>query len=107
LELNIQYSTFTIPKNPSTGYLILTGDIRRLQDYGLYLGFPPNNPTTRPVFLVLGNHEFYHLNYTEGIEGIERAEALLREPILEGKLVLLNCKSYSVGNTAVVGCTMW
>ncbi|WEW54791.1 hypothetical protein PRK78_000216 [Emydomyces testavorans] len=105
LELCKQYHTFSIPTTTAP-YLVLAGDIGRLQDYDEYLAFllPLCNQYMR-VFLVLGNHEFYGISRAEGLE---RATSLEREPSLQGKLSILNRTRYDVPDTniTILGCTL-
>jgi predicted phosphodiesterase len=105
LEVGQQYSAFQIP--PSAPYLILAGDIGRLIDYAAYLDFLARHiERFNKVFLILGNHEFYELSISAGIEEAERLE---REPVLKGKLVFLNQTRFDVPGSSVtiLGCTLW
>lgn len=105
LEVGQQYSTFEIP--PSAPYLVLAGDIGRLQDYDSYLSFlARQSQRFEKVFLVLGNHEFYGLSFAAGLE---QARKLEKEPILDSKIVLLHQKCLDVPNSAILilGCTLW
>lgn len=105
LELNRQYSTFEFPvKAP---LLVLGGDIGRLVDYDMFLGFLARQ-TDRfdRVFLVLGNHEFYEMSYEDGVE---KAKELEREEVLHGKLTVLDRNRWDDphSNLTIVGATLW
>ena len=105
LEVGQQYSSFEIPT--SAPYLILAGDIGRLIDYHSYLAFLAlQTRRFEKVFLILGNHEFYGLSSTAGLEHARKLEC---ESILNGKLVLLYQKRFDVPNSSVtiLGCTLW
>jgi hypothetical protein len=66
LEVGQQYATFDFTAR--CPYLILGGDIGRLVDYDDYLAFLERQAGKfRRIFLVLGNHEFYGLDYDTGI----------------------------------------
>jgi predicted phosphodiesterase len=105
LEVGQQYSTFSIP--PSAPYLVLAGDIGCLIDYGPSLSFLAKHITAfKKIFLVLGNHEFYNLSYTAGLE---LARKLEQEPVLKGKLVLFHRRRFDFEDedVTVLGCTLW
>lgn len=105
LEVGQQYSSFEIP--PSAPFLILAGDIGRLIDYDAYLAFLSKLTTQfEKVFLVLGNHEFYGHSFASGLE---MAQKLEEEPVLDGKFVLLHQKRYDVpgSSVSILGCTLW
>ena len=106
LEVGQQYADFAVPVEAP--YLILAGDIGRLKDYQPYLEFLRRQcDVFSEVFLVLGNHEFFGTNYTEGIR---LANCLEKEPCCAGKLHVLNRNrvdlSISSGIT-ILGCTLW
>ncbi|KAI1371554.1 putative calcineurin-like phosphoesterase [Hypoxylon crocopeplum] len=105
LEIGQQYSSYTFPV--SAPFLLLGGDIGRLIDYDNYLIFL-NAQVSRydKVFLVLGNHEFYGMEYEAGLD---KAHLLSEEPSLAGKLVLLHKTRWDdrVSNLTVLGCTLW
>lgn len=105
LEVGQQYSSFIVP--PSAPYLILAGDIGRLIDYESYLAFLTKQAAQfEQVFLVLGNHEFYGLSF---LAGLERAQKLENEAVLNEKLVLLHQRRYNIPNSeiTILGCTLW
>ncbi|ESZ96456.1 Ser/Thr protein phosphatase superfamily protein [Sclerotinia borealis F-4128] len=107
LEVCSQYLTFEIL--PSAPYLILAGDIGCLVDYDSYLAFLAKQTAQfEKVFLILGNHEFYHLSFTAALEQARRLEI---EAILDGKLVLCHQKRWDIeiGNSqiSILGCTLW
>ncbi|KAL3420331.1 Ser/Thr protein phosphatase [Phlyctema vagabunda] len=105
LEVGQQYSSFVIP--PSAPHLILAGDIGRLINYESYLAFLAKQATQfKRVFLVLGNHEFYGLSFPAGLE---RAQRLENEAVLNGKLVLLHQRRFNIPDSeiTILGCTLW
>ncbi|KAH8817297.1 ser/Thr protein phosphatase-like protein superfamily [Xylogone sp. PMI_703] len=105
LEVGQQYSSFKIPA--SAPYLILAGDTGRLIDYDPYLAFLATQTAQfEKVFLILGNHEFYNLSFTAGLE---QAQKLEQEEVLNGRLVLLHRKRFNIPNskTTILGCTLW
>ncbi|TEY84019.1 hypothetical protein BOTCAL_0023g00400 [Botryotinia calthae] len=107
LEVCSQYYTFAI--TPVAPYLILAGDVGRLIDYEGYLAFLAKQTAQfEKVFLVLGNHEFYHLSHTSALEQAQRLE---NEAVLNGKLVLCHQKRWDIelgdSHTTILGCTLW
>lgn len=58
------------------------------------------------MFLILGNHEFYGLDYQSGID---EAQCLAEEPSLAGTLILLNRVRWDDPNSSltIIGCTLW
>jgi hypothetical protein len=100
-----RYFTFEIP--PSAPYWVLAGDIGFLTNYDAYLAFLAwQTQCFKKVFLVLGNHEFYGLSLTTGLEQARKLEV---EPILKGRMVLLHQKRFDVPNSSIsiLGCTVW
>jgi hypothetical protein len=93
--------------SPSAPYLILAGDIGRLIDYDSYLSYLATQTAQfEHVFLVLGNHEFYGLSFTAGLECAQRLE---EEAVLNGKLVLLHQRRFDIpySDSTILGCTLW
>ena len=79
LEVGQQYSTYTFPA--SAPFLLLAGDIGRLIDYDAYLGFLEAQVARyKKVFLVLGNHEFYGLDYRSGLDAARLSQRNHRWP---------------------------
>ena len=105
LEVGHQYSTFGFPTTALN--LILAGDIGLLSNYDAYLDFL-HNQTARydRVFLVLGNHEFYGLDFATALSTAKKLE---KEPRLEGKLSFLQQTRIDLSDAAitVLGCTLW
>ena len=85
LEVGQQYPTFDFPTTAPN--LILAGDIGLLSNYEAYLDFL-HNQTERydRVFLVLGNHELYGLDFATALSTAKKLE---KEPRLGGKLSFL------------------
>ncbi|KAH7119387.1 Ser/Thr protein phosphatase [Dactylonectria estremocensis] len=105
LEVGKQYLSYTFPA--TAPLLLLGGDIGRLADYDGYLNFLETQVCRyRKVFLVLGNHEFYGLDYDTGLKTARRLEA---EPVLADKLLLLHRARWDDPDSAltILGCTLW
>lgn len=105
LEVNRQYPSYDIPV--CAKHLILAGDVGRLADYDDYRNsLQKQTDRFELVFLVLGNHEFYHGSFAAGLEKARRLE---QEPFLNGRLIFLHQGRYDVpeSNVTVLGCTLW
>ncbi|CAG9956843.1 unnamed protein product [Clonostachys rosea f. rosea IK726] len=105
LEVGSQYATYTFPV--AAPFLLLVGDIGRLIDYDAYLEFLVTQVSRfDKVFLILGNHEFYGLEFQSGID---EAQRLSKEPALQKKLVLLHKSRWDDpdSNLTILGCTLW
>lgn len=105
LEVGQQYLSFDF--DVAAPNLILAGDIGRLIDYDGYTSFLQKQIARyERVFLVLGNHEFYGLSFEDGLA---RAKALEKEPVLEGKLNLLqqNRHAFDDDRSVILGCCLW
>ncbi|POR34326.1 Uncharacterized protein TPAR_05470 [Tolypocladium paradoxum] len=105
LEVGQQYSSYTFPA--SAPFLLLAGDVGRLVDYDGYLKFlQAQAPRYEKVFLVLGNHEFYGLDYEAGLH---EARRLSKEPSLANTLILLDKVRWDDPNSTltILGCTLW
>ncbi|KAL7933600.1 putative calcineurin-like phosphoesterase [Trichoderma chlorosporum] len=105
LEIGQQYSSYTFPV--TAPFLLLAGDIGRLIDYDEYVVFLKAQASRyTKVFLVLGNHEFYGLDYDSGIETARR---LSEEPSLRASVVLLNKSRWDDPDSdlTILGCTLW
>ncbi|KXG49723.1 uncharacterized protein PGRI_056910 [Penicillium griseofulvum] len=104
LEISQEYS-FEIPV--CSKYLILAGDIGRLEDYDKYRDFLQIQTSKfELVFLALGNHEFYETTFNTGLE---KAKHLEKEPCMKNRLVLLHQRRYDIpdSNITILGCTLW
>lgn len=103
LEVGKAYGMFDIPVNAP--YLLLAGDIGRLQDYDEYCSFLQQCCSKyEKVFLVLGNHEFYGVSREEG-QGL--LKQLSSEPVLKQKLVILDRNRYDINDRiTILGCTL-
>ncbi|KAJ3455379.1 hypothetical protein MRS44_013979 [Fusarium solani] len=105
LEVAQQYLSYTFPA--TAPLLLLGGDIGRLADYDGYLKFLERQVCRyKKVFLVLGNHEFYGLDYETGLKTSRRLEA---EPTIAGKLLVLHRARWDDPDSAltILGCTLW
>jgi hypothetical protein len=97
---------YSIPKVAPV--LVLAGDIGRFCDYDAYFTFLAKQCEPgkfEAVLLVPGNHEFYGSSREEGLAAAER---LVEEPLMHGKLLLLNRGRYDLpgSNTTILGCTL-
>lgn len=104
LEVGQQYSTFGFPTTAPN--LILAGDIGLLSNYDAYFDFL-HHQTARydRVFLVLGNHEFYGLDFTTALSIAKKLE---KEPRLGGKMSFLQQTRIDLPNAVtILGCTLW
>lgn len=104
LEVGQQYSTFSFPTTAPN--LILAGDIGALSDYDAYLDFLHAQTTRHDrVFLVLGNHEFYGLDFATALATARKLE---KEPRLGGKVYFLQQTRIDLpGAITILGCTLW
>ncbi|ETS74353.1 hypothetical protein PFICI_14219 [Pestalotiopsis fici W106-1] len=105
LEVGQDYAVFDFPV--TAPHLILAGDIGLLSHYDAYLDFI-SKQTARydRVFLVLGNHEFYGLDFAKAHATARRLE---KEPCLQGKLSYLQQTRFDfpAANLTILGCTLW
>jgi len=103
LEAANEYSDFQIPA--TAPYLVLAGDVGRLQDYQNYLRFLQRQcDKFEMVLLVLGNHEFYGLSRSEGLALATKLEG---EDILDGKLKILHRRRVDISpSITILGCTL-
>lgn len=105
LEVGQQYSSYDFPA--CAPLLLLAGDIGRLIDYDAYLGFLESQASRfSRVFLVLGNHEFYGLDYHSGLS---EARRLTREKRLNDRVTLLHRSRWDDPHSqlTILGCTLW
>lgn len=104
LEVGQQYTSFSFPARCQC--LVLAGDIGTLCDHDDYLKFlEAQIAKFRHVYLVLGNHEFYGLDYQTGIE---KARDLTGEPSLQGRATLLHHDDDDLcPGVVILGCTLW
>ncbi len=102
------YEYHTVPKlensNPETS-LILAGDIGVWQTKSnTYLKFLDNcSKVYKMVYLVLGNHEYYHSNYSD-------VRGRIKQSITKNfkNVMVLDRKRVDIGdNITLLGCTLW
>lgn len=104
LEVGNQYTTFHFPATAPN--LILAGDIGLLANYDAYLDFI-HRQTARydRVFLVLGNHEFYGIDFATAHAAARKLEG---ESRLGGRLSFLQQNRVDLPRAVtVLGCTLW
>jgi predicted phosphodiesterase len=107
LEAGQQYTSFANSFPATAPFLVLAGDVGRVIDHDDYLKFiQAQAKRYQKVFLVLGNHEFYDLDYDSAVA---QAKSLVREPSLGGKVVLLHRSRWDDpdSNLTILGCTLW
>ncbi|RSL43819.1 hypothetical protein CEP54_014930 [Fusarium duplospermum] len=105
LEFGQQYSSYSFPA--TAPFLLLGGDVGRLMDYDEYLGFMKQQVSRfEKVFLVLGNHEFYGLDYEAGLDTARR---LVSEVSLADRVILLHRTRWDDPKSefTMLGCTLW
>ena len=105
LEVCQQYSTFTFPA--VAPFILLAGDIGRLIDYDTYHAFlEAQIARYKRVFLILGNHEFYGLNYASGLD---MARCLVEKASSPDKLVLLHRTQWDDPDSelTILECKLW
>jgi len=97
--------------SPSAPFLILAGDICRIQKLSRLSKFLEEcSACFKTVFYILGNHELYYTQEAENLElkGPEELVSELTEAISHLKNVhILNRKTFIVGNVCLAGCTLW
>ncbi|KAJ5751367.1 hypothetical protein N7533_008395 [Penicillium manginii] len=91
-------------------YLALVGDIGYVKDKGFFNFLRRQLNVFRVVFLVVGNHEPYHSNWSETKSKIKRfimdSAPKSGEPL--GQLVFLDKGRYDISSTvSVLGCTLF
>jgi hypothetical protein len=103
LEIENSYLSFHIPQ--VAPYLVLAGDIGRLDDYQEYLRFlSVQCAKFDHVYLVLGNHEFYKTSREKGLNAVKSLE---KEHQLYGKLTILNRSRVDINSeVTILGCTL-
>ncbi|KAI0472541.1 Ser/Thr protein phosphatase superfamily [Xylariaceae sp. FL0804] len=115
LESPKAYDVFEIP--PRAPHLALLGDIGYARDEEEYTGFLRTQLRNfRTVFLVLGNHEPWHLSWEAARDKLRRFERIAREeraadPRL-GSFVLLDKTRYDLEgpggeSITILGCTLF
>lgn len=103
LEVGDQYQSFHVPVQAP--FLILAGDIGRLQDYDKYLSFIAKQCASfDAVYLVLGNHEFYGISRSDGLACAHRLE---NDEKTMGRLKVLHRRRLDIGpSLCILGCTL-
>lgn len=102
LEIGQQYPDYYIP--PKAPYLILAGDIGRLKDYQAYLGFLRRQCASfTKVFLVLGDHEFFGVARSEGLDLVTN---LANEPGCHGIVLNQTRIDLDTSDVTILGCTL-
>ena len=103
LEVGNQYQSFQVPVQAP--FLLLAGDIGRLQDYENYLSFIATQcDNFDMVCLVLGNHEFYGMSRCDGLA---LAHKLENEDRTRGRLKVLHRRRLEIGSSlCILGCTL-
>ncbi|KAJ9223640.1 hypothetical protein DTO169C6_3992 [Paecilomyces variotii] len=110
LETPSAYDIFTI--TPKAPFLALLGDIGYVKDDGFFDFIRTQLQRFRVVFLVLGNHEPYHSNWTETKSKVLRfkhdADHMFQEGEITGKFILLDQTRFDISATVtILGCTLF
>jgi len=103
LEKGMRYNDFVIP--PRAPYLVLAGDIGCFRHKTEYLSFLCRQcEAFEHVFLVPGNHEFYHISRAEGLAVTGR----LHSQIPHGRVTLMDKQRVDLDehDTVLLGCTL-
>lgn len=109
LETPSAYDIFTI--NPKAPFLALLGDIGYVKDDGFFEFIRTQLQRFHVVFLVLGNHEPYHSNWTETKSKVLRfkhdADHMFQEGEITGKFIFLDQTRFDISATVtILGCTL-
>ena len=103
LELLGSYLDFKIPRKAP--YLLLGGDIGRLNQYERFAAFLKHQcHIFERVYLILGNHEYYGLDRTHALE---HAANLCADAGMQGRLAILNRTRIDISDrVSLLGCTL-
>ena len=88
---------------PTADYLILAGDIGKLEDKNFINFMKYVNSKWKKVIYILGNHETYHKKYTI-YEIIKLYRAFFKKL---KNIVFLENETYELEDYLIVGSTMW
>lgn len=109
LEAPKGYDLFDI--TPAAPYLALVGDIGCVKDADYFPFIQRQLSKFKAVFLLLGNHEPYHSNWTTVKEKVLRFEKETREkhaPGSHGSFIFLDQTRYDLSSdTTILGCTLY
>ncbi len=112
-DLHIEYKNDEVPNpldyiTPTGQILILAGDIGSLYKLRQLEGFLSElSKLFQAVLYVPGNHEFYTIPLCRALsyEALEERLKYLETKIKN--LHILNRESVRIGNTCIIGCTLW
>lgn len=109
LEAPKSYDLFEI--TPTAPYLALIGDIGCVKDNGYFPFIEKQLPKFKAVFLLLGNHEPYHSNWTTVKEKVMRFEKEMRNKHaagVYGSFIFLDQTRHDLSpDTTILGCTLY
>lgn len=88
---------------PVAPYLVLAGDIGDPSTLVYEHFLLTQADQFEKVFVVLGNHEYYHMRSMKHTKDLVRKICAKRP----GKLVLMDCTRVDVEHVTVLGCTLW
>ncbi|KAJ5904614.1 hypothetical protein N7504_006997 [Penicillium tannophilum] len=110
LETPIAYDVFQIP--PKAPFLALLGDIGVVNDDGFFPFIRRQLQNFQIVFLLLGNHEPYHLTWNQTKEKVHEFSVSLNQRHSQddhlGDFVFLDQTRFDLDdNVTILGCTLF
>lgn len=99
-DLHTEFSACTIANLPALDVLVLAGDIGDLFSVSHFLGTLRNAAPELPVLYVLGNHEYYGLEF-------EKAKQQYRQLCESYQVTLLDNELVQIEDVLFVGSTLW
>jgi predicted phosphodiesterase len=88
-------------------YLALLGDIGNPYNENLLLFLEKISPLYHKIFYIAGNHEYYNYNISSEKSMAEFDEKLKQLCAKFDNVILLNNKTYDLGNIKIIGTTLW
>lgn len=99
-DLHTEFSACTIANLPALDVLVLAGDIGNLLSVSHFLGTIRNAAPELPVLYVLGNHEYYGLEFA-------KAKQQYRQLCDRYRVTLLDNEGVQIDDVLFVGSTLW
>ncbi|MFV9475345.1 metallophosphoesterase [Advenella sp. RU8] len=99
-DLHTEFSACTITNLPELDVLVLAGDMGDLSSMAHFLGRIRREAPGLPVLYVLGNHEYYGLEF-------EKAKQYYRQLCEAYQVTLLDNEVVQIGDVLFVGSTLW
>lgn len=103
-DIHIEFSK-TFPKiKPNCDYLILAGDIGKINTENFQMFFDYCSQNWKKVFYILGNHEYYHSSKT-----YDKLNGLYKEFFKQyTNVILLDNSIYEIDDELIIiGSTLW